>query len=158
MARPRGANYWRSRPSRGRGGGQERRHDQSAHVSLGDMRRGPGCPWLVLVVDRSTRGLRSRSLFSGQAGHVFCVCEARTIDNSIAGSSGSSGDTPVGTLRSWTPCRLDSMSAPRSEAETDAAAHAAIATAIDLGPYALPIELRDQSPHRAKLQIACKDG
>jgi hypothetical protein len=35
----------------------------------------------------------------------------------------------------------------RSHAEADTAAPAAIATAIDLGPDALPIELRDQSSH-----------
>src|ERR1700730_3488098 len=46
----------------------------------------------------------------------------------------------------------------RSDAKADAAAPAAIATAIDLGPNALPIELREQSPHGAKLQIAGEDG
>src|ERR1700730_9019965 len=46
----------------------------------------------------------------------------------------------------------------RSHAEADAAAPVAIATAIDLGPDPLPIELREQSPHGAKLQIAGEDG
>src|SRR6202045_3756529 len=46
----------------------------------------------------------------------------------------------------------------RSDAEADAAPPAAIATAIDLGPDPLPIELREQSAQGAKLQIAGEDG
>src|SRR5437660_4778688 len=46
----------------------------------------------------------------------------------------------------------------RSHAEADASAPAAIATAIDLGPDALPIELQEQSAHGATLQIAGEDG
>jgi hypothetical protein len=46
----------------------------------------------------------------------------------------------------------------RSHAEADTAAAAAVATAIDLGPDALPIELQEQSAHGATLQIACEDG
>jgi hypothetical protein len=40
-----------------------------------------------------------------------------------------------------------------THAEADTAALAAIATPINLGPDALPIEIREQSPHGAKLQI-----
>src|SRR3984893_13806641 len=64
--------------------------------------------------------------------------------------------TPIGDLADVEPV-LEQMG-KRSDAEADAAAPAAIATAIDLGPDALPIKLRDQSPDGAKLQIACEDG
>src|ERR1700730_8385963 len=64
--------------------------------------------------------------------------------------------TPIGDLAEVEPV-LEQMG-ERSHAEADTAAPAAIATAIDLGPYALPVELREQSPHGAKLQIACENG
>ncbi len=45
-----------------------------------------------------------------------------------------------------------------THAESDPAAPAAIAAAIDLGLYALPIERHEQSAQGAKLQIAGEDG
>src|SRR3984893_16991391 len=53
---------------------------------------------------------------------------------------------PIGDLAEVEPV-LEQMG-ERSHAEADTAAPAAIATAIDLGPDALPIELRDQSSMR----------
>ena len=64
--------------------------------------------------------------------------------------------TPIGDLADVEPV-LEQMG-KGTHAEADTAAPAAIATAIDLGPDTLPIELRDQSPHGAKLQIACENG
>jgi hypothetical protein len=64
--------------------------------------------------------------------------------------------TPIGDLAEVAPV-LEQMG-ERSHAEADTAAPAAIATAIDFGPHALPIELREQSPHGAKLQISCENG
>ena len=64
--------------------------------------------------------------------------------------------TPIGDFADVEPV-LEQMG-KRPHAEADAAAPAAIATAIDLGPDAPPIELRDQSSHGAKLQIAAEDG
>ena len=51
---------------------------------------------------------------------------------------------PIGDLADVEPV-LEEMG-ERSHAEADAAAPAAIATAIGLGPDAPPIEFRDQSP------------
>ena len=64
--------------------------------------------------------------------------------------------TPIGDLADVEPV-VEQMG-KGTHAEADTAAPAAIATAIDLGPDALPIELRDQSPHGAKLQIPGEDG
>src|ERR1700675_303897 len=64
--------------------------------------------------------------------------------------------TPIGDLAEVEPV-LEQMS-KGTHAEADTAAPAAIATAIELGPYTLPIELREQSSHGAKLQIAGEDG
>src|SRR6202035_149226 len=64
--------------------------------------------------------------------------------------------TPIGDLAEVEPV-LEQMG-ERSHAEADTAAIAAIATAIELGPDALPIKLREQSPHGAKLQIPGEDG
>src|ERR1700730_17442440 len=64
--------------------------------------------------------------------------------------------TPIGDFADVEPV-LEQMG-KGTHAEADAAAPAAIATAIDLGPYAPPVEFREQSPHGAKLQIACEDG
>src|ERR1700738_1530080 len=64
--------------------------------------------------------------------------------------------TPIGDLADVEPV-LEQMG-KGTHAEADTAAPAALATAIDLGPYALPIKLRDQSPHGAKRQIPGEDG
>src|SRR3984893_5095377 len=64
--------------------------------------------------------------------------------------------TPIGDFADVEPV-LEQMG-ERAHAEADTAALAAIATAIDLGPDALPIKLRDQSPHGANVQIPAKDG
>src|SRR6202035_5764155 len=64
--------------------------------------------------------------------------------------------TTIGDLAEVEPV-LEQMG-KRSHAEADTAALATIATAIDLGLYALPIELREQSAHGAKLQIPGEDG
>src|ERR1700738_23987 len=64
--------------------------------------------------------------------------------------------TPIGDFADVEPV-LEQMG-KGTHAEADAAAPAAIAPAIDLGPYAPPVEFREQSPHGAKLQIACEDG
>ena len=64
--------------------------------------------------------------------------------------------TPIGDLADVQSV-LEQMG-KGTHAEVDTAAPAAIATAIELGPDALPIKLRDQSPHGAKLQIPGEDG
>jgi hypothetical protein len=64
--------------------------------------------------------------------------------------------TPIRDLAEVEPV-LEQMG-KGTHAEADAAAAAAIATDIDLGPDALPIKLREQSAHGAKLQIPGEDG
>src|SRR6202795_626730 len=64
--------------------------------------------------------------------------------------------TPIGDFADVEPV-LEQMG-KGTHAEADDAAPAAIATAIDLGPYASPVEFREQNPDGAKLQIACEDG
>src|ERR1700730_1381859 len=64
--------------------------------------------------------------------------------------------TPIGDFADVEPV-LEQMG-ERAHAEADTVALAAIAMAIDLGPDALPIKLRDQSPHGAKVQIPAEDG
>ncbi len=46
----------------------------------------------------------------------------------------------------------------RTDAEADAATHAAIEPDSRLGPDAAPVEVLDQGSHRAEVEIAPEDG
>ena len=64
--------------------------------------------------------------------------------------------TPIGNLADVEPVLEEMGKWPHAKANT--AALAAIAAAIDLGPDAPPVELRNQSAHGAELEIEAEDG